>query len=92
MVNNVLIWKYANVPISFPYCLLLTVYRLLLNNMEQQYIDLYKSHHESIKKHSASVMNSLRDAAFAQFEKLGFPTVALENYKYTDLKEPLSVD
>ena len=60
--------------------------------MEQQYIDLYKSHHESIKKHSASVMNSLRDAAFAQFEKLGFPTVALENYKYTDLKEPLSID
>ncbi len=60
--------------------------------MEQQYIDLYKSHHESIKKHSASVMNSFRDAAFTQFEKLRFPTVALENYKYTDLKEPLSVD
>ena len=60
--------------------------------MEQQYIDLYTAHHESIKKHSAQVMNDLRDASFAQFEKLGFPTVALENYKYTDLKEPLSVD
>ena len=59
---------------------------------EGAYIDLYKSHHESIKKHSASVMNSFRDAAFAQFEKLGFPTVALENYKYTDLKEALSID
>ncbi len=59
---------------------------------EGAYIDLYKSHHESIKMHSASVMNSLRDAAFAQFKKLGFPTVALENYKYTDLKEALSVD
>ena len=56
------------------------------------YIDLYTAHHESIKKHSASVMNSFRDAAFAQFEKLGFPTVALENYKYTDLKEALSID
>ena len=60
--------------------------------MEQQYIDLYKSQHDSIKKHSAQVMNAIRDAAFAQFEKLGFPTVALENYKYTDLKESLSVD
>ena len=60
--------------------------------MEQQYIDLYTAHHESIKKHSAQVMNDLRDASFAQFEKLGFPTVALENYKYTDLKEPLSID
>jgi len=59
---------------------------------EASYIDLYKSHHESIKKHSASVMNGLRDASFAQFEKLGFPTVALENYKYTDLKEVLSID
>ena len=60
--------------------------------MEQQYIDLYTANHESIKKHSAQVMNDLRDASFAQFEKLGFPTVALENYKYTDLKEPLSID
>ena len=60
--------------------------------MEQQYLDLYKAQHESIKKHSAKVMNNLRDAAFSQFEKLGFPTVALENYKYTDLKEPLSID
>jgi len=60
--------------------------------MEQQYIDVYTAHRESIKKHSAPVMNTLRDAAFEQFAKLGFPTVALENYKYTDLKEPLSVD
>ena len=60
--------------------------------MEQQYIDLYKSNHESIKKHSASLMNILRDDAFALFEKIGFPTKALEDYKYSDLKEPLSVD
>jgi Fe-S cluster assembly protein SufD len=56
------------------------------------YIDLYKQHHESIKKHSADVMNDLRDDSFALFEQLGFPTNALENYKYTDLREPLSVD
>jgi len=60
--------------------------------MEQQYIDLYKQQHDSIKKHSAAVMNDSRDDSFALFEKLGFPTSALENYKYTDLKEALSVD
>jgi len=60
--------------------------------MEQQYIDLYKQHHESIKKHSAEVMNNSRDASFALFEALRFPTSALENYKYSDLKEPLSID
>src|SRR5674476_552848 len=60
--------------------------------MEQQYIDLYKQQHESIKKHSAAVMNQSRDESFALFEQLRFPTSALENYKYSDLKEPLSID
>jgi len=60
--------------------------------MEQQYIDLYKQHHESIKKHSTGVMNDLRDDAFALFERLHFPTTALENYKYSDLKAGLSID
>ena len=59
---------------------------------EGAYIALYKDHHENIKKHSAQVMNDLRDDAFALFEKLGFPTMALENYKYTDLKDALSID
>jgi Fe-S cluster assembly protein SufD len=60
--------------------------------MEQQYIDLYKQQHESIKKYSTPVMNTSRDESFALFEVLGFPTAALENYKYTDLKEPLTID
>jgi Fe-S cluster assembly protein SufD len=60
--------------------------------MEQQYIDLYKQYHESIKKHSAAVMNDLREESFSKFEQLGFPTVALENYKYSDLKESMAVD
>jgi Fe-S cluster assembly protein SufD len=56
------------------------------------YIDLYKSNHESIKKHSAAVMNESRDASFALFEQLHFPTKELENYKYSDFKEALSID
>lgn len=59
---------------------------------EASYIDLYKQHHESIKKHSAAVMNDSRDASFALFEELRFPTTALEDYKYSDLKTALSID
>lgn len=60
--------------------------------MEKQYINLYKQYHEQIKAHSAPAMNALRDASFELFEELGFPTSKLENYKYTDLTEPLSAD
>lgn len=60
--------------------------------MEKQYIDLYQSQESSIKKHAASVMNTSRDAAFDKFKRLGFPTSKLEDYKYTDLSEILSLD
>lgn len=60
--------------------------------MEQQYIDLYKSHHAMIKEHSAAVMNESRDEAFALFSTLGFPTTKLENYMYTDLRPSLEAD
>ena len=56
------------------------------------YIELYNQHHQSIKNHSTNVLNDLRDDEFVKFQRLGFPTVALENYKYTDLKAALSVD
>ncbi|MDD3194184.1 MAG: Fe-S cluster assembly protein SufD [Paludibacter sp.] len=60
--------------------------------MEQQYIDLYKAHHATIKEHSAAVINESRDEAFALFEELGFPTTRLENYKYTDLRPAFEQD
>lgn len=60
--------------------------------MEKQYIDLYQSHHDSIKRHAAAATNTYRDAAFAKFQSLGFPTSKLENYKYTDLSEILLLD
>jgi len=57
-----------------------------------EYINIYKQFNEQIKAHSAPAMNATRDASFELFKKLGFPTSKLENYKYTDLAEPLSVD
>ena len=60
--------------------------------LEQQYIELYEQHSETIRKHSATALNIGRDKAFEKFRKLGFPSSTVENYKYSDVREPLSVD
>ena len=43
-------------------------------NSEQQYIDLYTQSSGIINAHSAPVMNALREQAFADFRRMGFPT------------------
>lgn len=58
----------------------------------RSYIDLYTSQREIIKKNASDVMNANRDASFNLFETLGFPTTDLENYKYTDITEAISVN
>ena len=35
--------------------------------------------------HSAGVMNAVRDRAFDDFQRLGFPSQKVERYKYTDM-------
>ena len=52
---------------------------------EQQYIELYEEASEVIKAKSCSVMNAVRDEAFATFRSKGFPTKKVERYKYTDV-------
>ena len=59
---------------------------------EQPYIGLYEQHHETIKSHAAPPLNAGRDAEFKKFRNLGFPSSTLENYKYSDFRETLSVD
>lgn len=54
-------------------------------NSEQQYIDLYRDTREQICAHSADALNAVRDAAFADFERLGFPSRKVERYKYTTI-------
>ncbi len=51
---------------------------------EQQYIDLFAQCESMICKHSAEVLNAPRAKAFADFERMGFPTSKEEKYKYTD--------
>lgn len=57
---------------------------------EQQYIDLFVAERQSIDAHSADVINAQRDAAFAAFQRLGFPSQKVERYKYTDVKDAFS--
>lgn len=54
---------------------------------EQQYIDLFSQTEAMICRHSAEVLNAPRAAAFADFERLGFPTRKQEKYKYTDVSK-----
>ena len=48
---------------------------------ETQYVELYESTSATIKSHSADIMNKVRDKAFEDFKKLGFPTRKVERYK-----------
>ena len=52
---------------------------------EKQYIDLYGQCRDILMGHSAEPMNAVRDAAFSDFRRLGFPTKKVERYKYTDI-------
>lgn len=59
---------------------------------EKQYIDLYEANRQLIFDHSAKVMNDVRDAAFEDFKRQGFPSRKVERYKYTDIEELFEPD
>ncbi len=54
---------------------------------EQQYIDLFSATEAMICRHSAEALNAPRAAAFADFERLGFPDRKQEKYRYTDISK-----
>lgn len=54
---------------------------------EKQYIDLYNQCKGMINKHAPQVLNDLRDKAFDDFCRLGFPSKKVEIYKYTDIQK-----
>ncbi len=59
---------------------------------EKQYIELYTQASQVIKEHAAAPMNSVRDAAFEDFKRLGFPSRKVERYKYTDIDKLFAPD
>ena len=61
-------------------------------NSEQQYIDLYKQARQMIFDHAPEAMNAVRDQAFDDFLKQGFPSKKVERYKYTDIQKLFEPD
>ena len=59
---------------------------------EKQYIDLYTEAQQLIKQHAAPVLNEVRDKAFEDFRRQGFPTKKVERYKYTDMQKLFEPD
>ena len=61
-------------------------------NSEQQYIELYEQARQMIFGHAPEAMNAVRDEAFEDFKKQGFPSRKVERYKYTDLQQLFAPD
>lgn len=59
---------------------------------EKQYIDLYHETAGMIKSHSAGVLNGVRDKAFEDFCRQGFPSRKVERYRYTDMSKLFEPD
>jgi Fe-S cluster assembly protein SufD len=59
---------------------------------EQQYIDLYEQARQVIFDHAPEAMNAVRDQAFEDFRKQGFPSRKVERYKYTDIQKLFEPD
>jgi Fe-S cluster assembly protein SufD len=60
--------------------------------IEQQYINLFERYYEEINQHSAPVLNRLRDKAFSDFKRLGFPSSKMEAYRHSDVKKSFEPD
>ena len=61
-------------------------------NSEQQYIDLYLSHRDTVHRHAPACMNAPRDRALEDLRRGGFPSTTSEYYKYTDMQEAFAPD
>ena len=59
---------------------------------EQQYIDLFGQCRGMIDGHSAGVLNTVREKAFDDFRRLGFPSRKVERYRYADMQQLFAPD
>ena len=64
----------------------------MITSSEQQYIELYEQAREMICSHAPEAMNAVRDQAFEDFRKQGFPSKKVERYKYTDIQKLFAPD
>lgn len=59
---------------------------------EKQYIELYNEVGNALKAHSSAPLNAVRDTAFEDFKRQGFPSRKVERYKYTDIDKLFEPD
>lgn len=59
---------------------------------EKQYIELYTQARDMLNAHSSAVMNAVRDTAFEEFKRQGFPSRKVERYKYTSMDKLFAPD
>lgn len=59
---------------------------------EKQYIELYTQARDMLNAHSSAVMNAVRDTAFEDFKRQGFPSCKVERYKYTSMDKLFAPD
>ena len=59
---------------------------------ENQYIELYTQARQVIFDHAPEAMNAVRDEAFEDFRRQGFPSKKVERYKYTDVQKLFAPD
>ena len=64
----------------------------MITSSEQQYIELYEQARQMICCHAPESMNAVRDQAFEDFRKQGFPSKKVERYKYTDIQKLFAPD
>ncbi|MBR1505023.1 MAG: Fe-S cluster assembly protein SufD [Prevotella sp.] len=65
---------------------------MITSGSEQQYIELYEQARQLIIGHATEPMNAVRDEAFEDFRRQGFPSRKVERYKYTDLQQLFAPD
>ena len=64
----------------------------MITSSEQQYIELYEQARQMIFSHAPEAMNAVRDQAFEDFRRQGFPSKQVERYKYTDIQKLFAPD
>lgn len=59
---------------------------------EETYLDIYRQYSDVVAQHSAPLLNSRREAAFAVLKESGIPDVSQEEYRHFDLQKAMSFD
>ncbi|MDR3251360.1 MAG: Fe-S cluster assembly protein SufD [Tannerella sp.] len=61
-------------------------------NAEKQYTDVFTQYRDIVWQNSSDCMNELRQGAFDDFVRLGFPSSKHEDFRYTDTAQAFAPD